>query len=185
MRVILISGKARHGKDTVAGYMRDYLHYRLEKSVLIAHYADLVKYVCRTFFEWDGAKDKHGRTLLQSIGTDIVRKQDPDFWARFLSEILSFFPDQWDYVIIPDTRFNNEIECLKNAGFPVIHMRVDRPCFDNGLTEEQKRHISETALDDVKPDITYVNRGSLSDIYSGMESTCELIESIFKEKEHE
>ncbi len=39
-------------------------------KVLIAHYADLVKYVAKTFFEWNGEKDEYGRSLLQHIGTE-------------------------------------------------------------------------------------------------------------------
>ena len=43
MKVICISGKAQHGKDTTAGILKDQLEsdgYR----VLIAHYADSVSY---------------------------------------------------------------------------------------------------------------------------------------------
>lgn len=49
MKVILISGKARHGKDTTAGFLKNALEAD-GSSVLVAHYGDLVKYVCKTFF---------------------------------------------------------------------------------------------------------------------------------------
>jgi len=111
-------------------------------TVLIAHYGDLVKYVCSTFFGWDGKKDSYGRTLLQYVGTDVVRKQDSEFWVRFIGDILSFFKKEWDYVLIPDCRFPNEIEYLKSLGHEVLHMRVNRKDFDNGLSEEQKNHPS-------------------------------------------
>ncbi len=51
--------------------------------VLIAHFGDLVKYICEKFFAWDGAKTKKGRTLLQYVGTDVVRTQRPSYWTDF------------------------------------------------------------------------------------------------------
>lgn len=163
MNIIAISGKARNGKDTFANLLKDALEED-GSSVLIAHYADAVKYVCRTFFGWDGVKDEYGRSLLQYVGTDIVRKQQPDFWVKFLSDILCMFSDEWEYVLIPDVRFPNEIEYMRRAGFPVTHLRVTRPGFDNGLSEQQKSHPSETALDDCMPDAVIYNSGSLEDL---------------------
>lgn len=64
MKVICISGKARHGKDTLAGILDEHLKANGHR-VLIAHFGDLVKYICEKFFAWDGAKDEKGRTLLQ------------------------------------------------------------------------------------------------------------------------
>ena len=78
MKVILISGKARHGKDTLAGMMKEELE-RKSKRVLIAHYADLLKFICKNFFGWNGEKDDNGRALLQRVGTDVIRKQNPDY----------------------------------------------------------------------------------------------------------
>lgn len=167
MQVITISGKARHGKDTVAKMMAENLKdngYR----VLITHNADLLKYVCKMFFGWNGKKDASGRTLLQYIGTDIVRKRHPDFWVNFIIDILSLFSDQWDYVIIPDTRFPNEISRFRECGFDTRHVRVVRPLFDNGLSEEQNAHPSETALDNTDRDWVIINSGDLSSLKNGV-----------------
>ena len=80
--VICISGKAGAGKDTVATMAKDMLVDRGERT-LVVHYADLLKFICRTFFGWNGAKDAEGRTLLQTVGTDIIRFQKPDYWVDF------------------------------------------------------------------------------------------------------
>ena len=109
--IIVISGHAQHGKDTVARMIRSDLEEH-GNSVLITHYGDLVKYICKTFFDWNGEKDEYGRTLLQYVGTDVIRKAQPDFWVGFIIQILRFFPDVWDYVLIPDARFPNEIRAL-------------------------------------------------------------------------
>lgn len=181
MRVILISGKAGHGKDTFAGYLKDALRSR-GNSVLIAHYADLVKYVCRTFFEWDGNKDMYGRSLLQYVGTDRVREYDPNFWVRFLSEILQIFSDEWDYVLIPDTRFKNEIDNMVYAGLDVVHIRVVSDTRPSSLTDEQSKHPSETALDLVTPDAVIENNGSLDELGKKARDMCETIEKLYEEK---
>lgn len=163
MKVYLISGKAQHGKDTSAEFMRCWLEKHGE-NVLIAHYADLLKFICRQYFDWDGKKDDAGRALLQYVGTDVVRRRRPDYWADFLSEFLRIFSDEWDYVIIPDVRFPNEISRIEWAGFDTTHFRVRRPHFDSPLTASQQRHLSETALDEVDPDVWIENDGTLNDL---------------------
>ena len=163
MKILAISGHAQNGKDTVAGLMRDSLKAD-EKRVLVAHYADLLKYMCRTFFDWDGNKDEKGRHILQYVGTDIIRKQAPDFWVDFISSVLTYFNENWDYVLIPDTRFPNEIDKLISNGFDVVHIRVVRPNFESPLTEEQQSHPSETALDNINPDFYIYNEGSMEEL---------------------
>ena len=156
-KVVVVSGKAQHGKDTTAGFLKEALEEH-GKKVLIAHYGDLVKYVCKTFFDWDGNKDEAGRTILQHVGTDIIRAKTPNYWVDFVLSVLDHFPDTWDYVLIPDCRFPNEIDAVKNAGWNTIHVRVVRGGdFLSPLTEEQQNHTSETALDHVRPDILVLN----------------------------
>ena len=160
MKVILISGKAQNGKDTVAGS----LHKALiddGKRVLVTHYADLLKYICRNYFGWDGNKDENGRQMLQYVGTDVIRKQNPTLWVDFVAMILKYFHENWDYVIIPDCRFPNEVSTMIDNGFDTIHLRVVRDNFESPLTEEQQKHPSETALDDVEPDFYIKNNGTL------------------------
>ena len=146
------------------------------KKVLITHYGDLLKYICKAFFNWDGQKDEAGRTLLQYVGTDIIRKKKPDYWVQFVADMLSFFPDQWDYVLIPDVRFPNEIEGL--AGFGPLHIRIVRPGF-NMLTEEQQKHPSETALDNYYSNWQVVmNDGTIDDLIRKAEVICWELDNI-------
>lgn len=163
MKILAISGHAQNGKDTIAALLRDSLK-AYGNRVLVTHYADLLKYMCRTFFDWDGNKDEKGRCILQYVGTDIIRKQAPDFWVDFVSSVLTYFNENWDYVLIPDTRFPNEIDKLVSNGFDVAHIRVVRPNFESPLTEEQQNHPSETALDNVNPDFYIYNEGSMEEL---------------------
>lgn len=164
MRVLCISGKARHGKDTFAGSLSRILK-AAGKSVLVTHYADLVKYICKSFFDWDGVKDEAGRTLLQHVGTEIFRSMDPNYWVNFICSVLNACPDKWDFVLIPDCRFPNEISCMKNAGFDTVHINVLRPDFENGLTQDQASHSSETALNSIEPDVTVINDCNLKSLF--------------------
>lgn len=162
-KIICISGKAGSGKDTAGHLLRLDLEDR-GYSVLETHYADLLKYMCRAFFEWDGKKDEKGRELLQRVGTDMVRAYVPDYWVAFISDVLFLFPDEWDYAIISDCRFPNEFEYLVSNGFDATLVRVDRPNYDNGLTAEQREHESETAMDNYPPDYLVVNDGKVADL---------------------
>lgn len=171
MKVICISGHAGHGKDTAANLFEACLTEK-GKRVLITHYADLLKYICKQYFGWDGEKDVKGRQLLQTVGTNTIREKNPDFWVDFIISILRFFPDEWDYVIIPDTRFPNEIERLKEDGFDVLHVNVHRPGYQSLLTKEQQNHPSETAMDGIDADVLLMNNAGKSELYGKIEQTC-------------
>ena len=87
---------------------------------------------------------------------------------KFICDMLSFFPSEWDYVLIPDSRFPNEVDYLRYIGFDVTHIRVIRENFVSPLTEEQQKHPSETALDNVKADKYIINNGTLSDLHKAV-----------------
>lgn len=163
MRVVMISGKAGSGKDTTAKLMKEKLEARGYR-VLITHFADPVKFVCQNFFGWDGNKDKFGRSLLQYVGTEGVRSKYEDFWVEFVMKVLSCFPNQYDYVLIPDARFPNEIQRTIDFFPGSVHIRIERPSYISALSEEQLAHSSETALDYVEPDTFIHNSGSIEDL---------------------
>jgi hypothetical protein len=147
--VICIAGKARAGKDTTANLLKDKLEY-MGHRVLILHYADYLKFACKEYFGWNGVKDEAGRTILQAVGTDLARKRFPNIWVAVVDIFMRAFEDSYDYFIVPDCRFPNEIEYLKDKGWNVLRIKVVRLDYDNGLTDEQKSHISETALDNYR-----------------------------------
>lgn len=172
MKVICISGKAGHGKDTAANFIKEQLDMKINHDyfsrVRIAHFGDLVKHVARVFFDWDGQKNEYGRELLQTIGTDIVRAEEPDYWVGFIADMLEFFEQAWDYVIIPDARFPGEIEHLIKRGFDVTHIRVIRENYISDMPAELQNHESETALDDYIPDVYVHNSGYLGEFYDNL-----------------
>lgn len=160
--VILLSGKSASGKDYIANIMKEQFEKNGNK-VLITHYADLLKYILKTFFNWNGKKDEKGRHLLQYVGTDVIRKQNPNYWVNFINDMITFFSDEWNYILIPDARFPNEIEVIKNNPYVnTLTIRVNRTNYKSKLTEEQQQHPSETSLDDYKFDYIINNSGDES-----------------------
>ena len=81
--IITMSGKARNGKDFTADLLKKAFEDR-GKRVIIAHYADELKFMCKQFYGWNGEKDAAGRALLQFVGTEVYRSQDMHFWVKRL-----------------------------------------------------------------------------------------------------
>ena len=65
-----------------------------------------------------------------------------------MTDFISFFEDDYDVVLIPDTRFPNEINTIVQKFFMdgVYTVWVERLKYDSKLTEEQKNHESENSL---------------------------------------
>jgi hypothetical protein len=144
---ISAAGKAKAAKNSVARMLKDELE-KDQKRVLIAHYADPLKSICRNWFGWDGRMDDEGRSFLQYVGTDIVRARRPDFWVDFTLGLLSMLGNEWDYVIIPDCRHPNEFD-LERYGFQPRHIRIE----DKGLNMRGRGR--QTSPD--KPEFTIVD----------------------------
>lgn len=157
--IYIISGKAKHGKDTFSAYLKD-VYERHGKKVIITQLAKYIKYYAREMTGWDLSEETKPREFLQQLGTEVIRqklKKDDLFIKRMIDdiEIFSYF---YDVIIISDVRLKKEIYDLKKAypNIKVIH--IVRPDFDNGLTEEQKNHPTEKDLDDFNEfDIEVVN----------------------------
>ena len=173
--VILLSGKSGSGKDFVANIMKEKLEQKGNK-VLVTHYADLLKYILKTFFDWDGQKDEHGRHLLQYVGTDVIRRQNPNYWVDFVKDIIIMFSNNWDYILIPDTRFPNEITRMFCSNFRTISIRITRLNYISKLTDEQQQHESETALDSYSFDYYMTNDGTLDGVTKEVDNFIKVID---------
>ena len=144
-KIINICGKAGSGKDTFANYLQEEFEKR-NLTILRLNYADYLKYLCQKLFNWNGQKDEEGRTLLQKVGTDIVREQDADFWVRSVYEVATLFDSFYDYVICADCRFPNENEFWQKAGYKTETIWIERLKQQNILNEEQLAHSSENSM---------------------------------------
>lgn len=153
-RIVLFTGKAESGKTTSAKILKEYLEAN-GKKVLFLNFADTLKFVAKEYFGWDGKKDEKGRDILQYIGTDVVRRKNPNFWVDFMGRFIWVFQDEYDYFILGDWRFKNEYELLYDEwGVLTYRVRVIRTDYENQLTEKERNHPSEIDLDGYPVDYT-------------------------------
>lgn len=168
--IIGITGRKRSGKTTLATALAASLSppaailafadplrsmlYRLDPFVLHATDPGIVAPLSRVIdaYGWEGVKDSpYGpevRRLLQRLGTDAVRTEDPHFWVHSLDERRFALPPH-THVIIPDVRFHNE------AAYCDYVFRVDRP--SDGPSADH--HISED-VDTLPADTVITNDGT-------------------------
>ena len=166
-KIILISGKAQHGKDTFAELLERELHQK-GYSIVVDRFAKYIKGYLRDYYKWDGVtKDEQIRQKLQTLGTERIKENlnYKSFHAKRLTVDFQIVQDDFDYFLVPDTRFPDEIYTFK-AMFPneVVTLRIERDGFTGGLTEEQLQHKSEIGLDDFKFDWLIKNNGTLEDL---------------------
>ena len=147
-KIILISGKGEHGKTTTANFIKQKLELFFDKRVVIVSFASYLKFVCEKYFGWNGKKDEEGRHKLQYVGTDVVRKKQPDFWVKTVGDFIRVFEDDFDFFIIDDCRFVDEVNYFTDIQpMDTLKIRVTRTNFESSLTPTQMQHPSETGLD--------------------------------------
>jgi hypothetical protein len=167
-KVILVSAKARHGKDSLADYLKQKLEAQGNK-VAVMHFAQYIKDILVRHYGWDReTKNEYWRHMLQYLGTEKIRieMKKPLFHVSRICEDIEIIADDFDYIIIPDTRFRNEVTYTQSV-FPynTMTVRVHRLNFESELTEEQKQHISEIDLDSFKFDYNIYVQNGLQHLY--------------------
>ena len=159
-QIFLISGKAQHGKDSTANILKK----KLSGKTLILHNADFLKMIAEKYLGWDGSKNSQSRDLLQWLGTDRTRLElnKPLFWVEKVCDAIEIVLDKYDFFCVPDVRFENEVY-LPKARFPgfITTIKIIRNNFDNGLSQKQKNHLSETSLDNFNFDYVIESESGL------------------------
>ena len=126
-----IAGRKGVGKDTVADYLVQH-HGYVRKS-----FADPIKTTVVDLFrlephqmegdEKEAIDPRHNlspRQMMQLVGTDMFRRMVRDsFWTDYFTEWFLRQPDG-TRVVVPDVRFQNEVDVIKSLGGIVI--RIDR-----------------------------------------------------------
>lgn len=169
-KIILIHGMAQVGKDTMANYIKKKLESQGEK-VIIDRFAKYIKMYLRDYYGWDGiTKDEDIRTKLQILGTETIKEKlnFKCFHAKRLSEDFQIFQDEFDYFIVPDVRFRDEVYIMK-AMFPDLVTTISitgKENFTGGLNEEQLQHKSENDLNGFSFDWFVKNGSDLNEYYN-------------------
>lgn len=165
------TGLARSGKDTAADMLIELID---EDEVGIRQkigYGDALKDLAKVI-GWNGIKDDKGRRLLQVLGTEVVRECiDEDYWVNKLAERAEAL---WSWanemlqgpgdspsipliVVVPDVRFNNEAEFIRERGGVVIGMSRLLKAGETFVSN----HKSEWGIDTDLVDVMLGNWGSV------------------------
>lgn len=177
MKIYVICGKARHGKDTTALAIKK--AYK-DKKVINLSYGSYIKEFAKNISDWDGRDETKPRVLLQQLGTEVIRNNiDKDFFIKRLCNDIRVYSYYFDVITISDARFPDEIMTPKKLFDDVITIKVVRSNFDTNLTLEEQKHSTETALDEFN-DYDYVieNNGTIDELDKK-------VLKIVKEVEHE
>lgn len=165
----LICGKARSGKHEVNKFISDYLKECDHKVCSIQIMRTLKGYL-KDYFGWDGHDETKPRELLQKFGTEIIREKlnMPLFHIDRLTEDINVLSAYFDTFIVDDIRFPLEIEELTKRFKDVVVINVERDI--NTLTEEERKHITEVALDNYNEyDYVIENNSNLDDLKEKVE----------------
>lgn len=158
-KLVLLTGKKRSGKSTVAkhlekkGYTRinfkDEL-IRLMKEECAGHLDGLASQY-RTnnhenMMEWlFEHKPPLMRTFMQSVGS-VKRAADPYYFVKaWEKSYCDIYPEK---VVVDDCRYLNEAETARKYGATIIRVVRD------AALQEKDAHSSETEMDQIKPDYT-------------------------------
>lgn len=155
MKVVLISGKAAHGKTFAATHALPHLPGKVEIMPL----AGILKEQAR-MLGWNGEKDEKGRSLLQQLSWPVKNYHGEDYYARVVYK--NACEHNLDILLIDDCRMLAEVNYFKsllNEGKidDLKIIRVVRPGYMSALTEEQLNDISETQLDNYSFDAVVYN----------------------------
>ena len=151
------------------------------EKVLIIHFGDPVKWFAREYYNWDGKKDIEGRSLLQYIGTTMMRTYDDRYWGNIISKFIAANND-FTYAIIPDWRFFSEAKAIDEYNNNVYTIRIERLNPDGSIyrnplmTDKQFNHISETELDSGTFDWIILNLGTLDELHEQIKTVLRYID---------
>ncbi len=147
-KIYFISGKARHGKDTIGNYLKEFYEsdgYKVITCSYASYLKDYAMKISNSSFD-DNTKP---RELLQRLGSLIrVDLGKSNMLIDRLNDDILIYSNFFDAIIITDVRLKIEINGIKDKYPSAVSIHVNRPNFDNGLTASQKMDMTEIDLDD-------------------------------------
>ena len=162
-KIIGIAAKARSGKDSVASVLIEncgYMRYGFSDPIKRA----LADWMGLSVIEIEMRKREDAiRKALQFIGTDVGRKMlGKDIWINYLKPRAMGALKIGYCVVVPDVRFCNEADAIRDWGGVVWGVR--RPNNEDELKGDLALHASESEVELITPDQMFVNDGSVDDL---------------------
>ncbi len=163
-----ITGPARVGKDTVADILTDELNScafkrGFEGTVCRYSFTAPIKAALQQMFNWS-SRHTNGdlkeemtdlgftpRLAMQTLGTDWGRSLSKDLWI----EVAKRNTPNYRFVLIPDVRFENEADFIRDHGALIHVSRGDRELVEiNGIVG----HTSENGVKRTAEDYFIINQ---------------------------
>lgn len=174
--IIVLSGKARSGKDTIA----DYICNNYVPSIKVS-FAEPLKAMCKKYFGFSNAelnetKTAESRKVMQGLGMLVRGEVDPNFWINLMRrKIFDYNMNCYRYIVVSDCRFVNELNLFDTIYYDkVVKIRVNRA---QGKVEYGADTPSETELDNITNwDYVIENNFDLAHLY-------DKVNTIIQEKE--
>lgn len=163
--IFIVSGKANAGKDTTCELIDNYAKLK-ELTPVNLQFSSYIKMYAKVISGWNGKEDTKPRSLLQQLGTDIIRKNiDNMFFIKRIIGDIMVYSYYCDVITISDARLPEEINSIYNSFKNVVRVNVTRPGFNNNLNAKEKKHLTETALDNYHDyDYDIVNDGTIEEL---------------------
>lgn len=173
MRIYIISGKAKSGKDTAANLIKDI--YTEKKTIKIA-YASYLKEYAKNILGWDGSNETKPRAFLQYLGVELIKNTiDDKMLIRRILEDIKVYSNFYDIIIISDARMPEEIDDIKANYKNVTTIHINSI---EQLKDKEKEHLTEVGLDNYKNyDYVINNDYNLDNIKSELEKIVSEVES--------
>lgn len=169
--IIGLIGKSQAGKTTAADFAVENCN-KIDKLSFATPLKLMVEKakICG-FHELFEEKTWFSRTMLQLIGTNLIREQiNPDFWIDKMKEQINTCVIDADTIIIDDVRFKNEAEFIRNE--KGILIRIRRPSLISNDS-----HRSENEQEEIDANFTIINDNTLleykKDVLSVINNTLE------------
>ena len=164
MKIYIIGGKAKSGKNTFGKFLREELkEYGYHPCVM--NITEPLYSYAKNYFEWDEYQDEKPREFLQKMGTEIIKEKlnKPNFLLNRLKEDIEILSTFFDTFIITDARLKNEFGTLKKDYEDVVSIKIEREHYNDDLTLSEKEHITETEIDTITNfDYVIKNEGILT-----------------------
>ena len=163
MKLYVIGGKAKSGKNTFGKFLREELKEYGYKPCVMHITSPLYSYA-ENYFEWNEHIDEKPREFLQKMGVEIIKEKlgKKTFLLDRLVEDVEILSEFFDTFIIVDARLKSEFDYLNEKYGDIVSIKLEREANQLGLTEAEKKHITEIDLEDYESfDYVIKNTGML------------------------
>lgn len=94
-------------------------------------------------------RSEESRKALQFWGTEVRRKQDPNYWINRMFEYVINTISENVSINITDARFPNEVDLVEDLGGKVIRLEISRDLQKVRIKERDGIEVEDSALDHI------------------------------------